>query len=145
MAIYQRRNHQCGFAIPSNLDKFSAPSRATAKDNTALNKASLNFDLPVLDPSAPGLSAPIDFQFFIKTFIEMAKNQAPPLVSIAAKKKTSNRPLKARNSNLYYGNLYIECYYFCQQCKDYFEIAGGKNYRRVLFIVFFLNEKICYH
>ena len=73
----------------------------------------------------------------------MAKNQTPS-ASATVKKEAFNRPLKTRNPNLYYGNSYMECYYFCQQCEDYFETAGAKGHRRVLFAVFFLKKKILF-
>ena len=79
----------------------------------------------------------------MKTFMEMAKNQTL-LASTAAKKEASDRPLKARNSNLYYENSYMECYYFCQQCEDHFEMAGTKGHRRVPFAASFLKEKILF-
>lgn len=46
--------------------------------------------------------------------MKIAKNQGLPLVSIAARKKTSNKSLKAKNPDLYYENLYIKYYYFYQ-------------------------------
>ena len=40
------------------------------------------------------------------------------------------QPLKARFSDLYFGKSHLDCYRFCQQCKDYFDIAraNGENY-----------------
>lgn len=42
------------------------------------------------------------------------------------KKGVSSRPLKAKNSDLYYRNSYMEYYYLCRQCKDHFDIARAK-------------------
>lgn len=52
--------------------------------------------------------------------------------------KPWKHPLKARFLNLYYEKMYIDCYHFSQQYKDYFDIAGttGSNY--LLFITFLL-------
>ena len=40
------------------------------------------------------------------------------------------RPLKARTPETYFGKSYMDCYYFCQQCEDYFEtsVPIGMNY-----------------
>ena len=61
----------------------------------------------------PGPLVPVDFQLFIKTFMEMVKNQTPP-ASAAAKEKAFDKPLKARNLDFYYGNSHMEYYYFRQ-------------------------------
>ncbi len=53
-----------------------------------------------------------------------------------------DRPLKPRYPDLYYGNLHMECYYFCQQCKDYFEIAGSLSHKRIPFAAEFLKDCI---
>lgn len=50
-------------------------------------------------------------------------------------------PLKARNPDLYYGNLHIECYYSCQQCEE-IELAGAKGHKRVPFAATFLKDRI---
>ncbi len=54
----------------------------------------------------------------------------------------SDRTLKARNPDLYYGNSHMECYHFCQQCEDHFETAGTKNHKRVPFAAAFLKNCI---
>ena len=59
-----------------------------------------------------------------------------------AQDKASDRPLKARNLDLYYGSLHMECYHFCRQCKDYFETAGAKSHKCVFFAASFLRERI---
>ncbi len=53
-----------------------------------------------------------------------------------------DRPLKPRNPDLYYGNLYIECYYFCQQCKNYVKVARSLSHNRIPFTVGFLKNRI---
>ncbi len=54
------------------------------------------------------------FQEFMRTFIK--KTQAPatpaaPALDVEAKEDT-DRLLKPRNSDLYYSNFHMECYYF---------------------------------
>lgn len=60
----------------------------------------------------------------MKTFIEMAKNQATVSVSATVREKISEKSLKARNRDLYYDNSNMEYYYFYQLSEDHFEIAG---------------------
>ncbi len=88
------------------------------------------------------------FQEFMRTYIEKVRAQAPmvpaaPAPDVKARDDT-DRPLKSWNSNLYYGNLRMECYYFCQQCKDYFEVAGSLGHKHVPFPVRFLQDRILY-
>ena len=52
--------------------------------------------------------------------------------------------LKARFSDLYYGKLYIKCYYFYQQCKNHFDIAGTTQLDRTSFAASFLCERISF-
>lgn len=59
-----------------------------------------------------------------------------------SQKDALNKSFKARNPDIYYDNLHIECYYFCQQCKENFEIAGAKNHKRVFFASTFLKNRI---
>ena len=48
--------------------------------------------------------------------------------------------LKAWFSELNYGNFHLDCYRFCQQCKDDFEIARANKLNRVLFAALFLRR-----
>ncbi len=65
------------------------------------------------------------------------------LVAPATKARDdTDRPLKLRNPDLYYGNSHMECYYFCQQCEDHFEVARSLDHKRVLFAVGFLKDRI---
>ncbi len=66
---------------------------------------------------------------------------APATLDIEARNDT-NRALKPRNPDLYYDNLHIEYYYFCQQCKDYSEIIRLLDHKRILFATGFLKDRI---
>ncbi len=80
----------------------------------------------------------------MQTFIESAQVFATPAAlepDVEARNNT-DRPPKPRNLDLYYGNLHIECYYFCQQCDDHFEIARSLSHKRLLFAVRFLKYHI---
>ncbi len=102
---------------------------------------------PTLSPAlAPTPMAPPNdlFQEFMQTFIE--KTQASiasvaPAPNIEARDNT-DRPLKPRNPNLNYGNLHMECYYFCQQCEDHFEVARSLGHKCVPFVIKFLKDHI---
>ncbi len=85
----------------------------------------------------------------MQAYLEDRRNSAPapaPAPSPAdAREETSKRPLKARNPDLYYGNLHMECYYFGQKCEDHFHTARAKRHKRVLFAASFLKNRIVYH
>ena len=71
----------------------------------------------------------------------MKKAQA--LIAPATKARDdTNRPLKIWNPNLYYGHMYMECYYFCQQCKDDYEVVGSLSYKCISFATGFLKNHI---
>ena len=53
--------------------------------------------------------------------------------------KPRKQPLKARFPDLYYDNLHMDCYQFCQQCEDYFETAGAKKPNKIPFALLFLR------
>ncbi len=109
-----------------------------------------------LDPQAPTpgpVPAPIPalvallndlFQEFMRTCIKRVRDQAATVSAVLAAEIRDNtdRPLKLRNPDLYYGHSNIECYYFCQQCKNYFEVTGLLGYKRILFIARFLKDHI---
>ena len=49
---------------------------------------------------------------------------------------------KAKILEVYYGKSHMDCYHFCQQCKDHFETAGATKTKRTLFAAFFLCGSI---
>ena len=55
------------------------------------------------------------------------------------------KSLKVQFSDLYYGNLHIDCYRFCQQCKDNFETAGASRPNRIPFATSFFRESVVQH
>ncbi len=79
------------------------------------------------EPASASTPAPNHdfFQEFIRTYIEKVRDQAlaTPTILIASDKEASDntdRSFKPQNPDLYYGHLYMECYYFYQQGKDDF-------------------------
>ena len=61
---------------------------------------------------------------------------APPAL------EPQERLLKTWFPDLYYGNLYMDYYQFCQQCEDYFETAEAKGQNKIPFALLFLPELI---
>ncbi len=87
------------------------------------------------------------FQEFMRTFMKKTQVLTASVVPAALApdvedKDNTDRSLKPRNLNLYYGNLYMECYYFCQQCKDYFEVAELLGHKCMPFAAGFLKDCI---
>ena len=50
------------------------------------------------------------------------------------------QPLKAKFSDLYYKNLYINYYQFYQKCKEYFDITKTINLNIISFAILFSNK-----
>ena len=75
------------------------------------------------------------FKKFIKTYLEI--NQGPKQLP-AERKQT----FKTKVSEVYYGKWHIDCYHFCQQCKDHFKTVGATGANRTPFAALFLCENI---
>lgn len=101
------------------------------------------FRILVLDPNS--VSIPITdiqvkfFNKFMKMYID--KVQIPTAAPTKAR-DNANKLFKSQNLNLYYNNLYIECYYFCWQYKNHFEIVGILDSKHVPFTVKFQKNYI---
>ena len=74
----------------------------------------------------------------MKTYIKRVQDQAPT----GKPRDKFDKLLKFQNPNLYYGYLHIECYYFCQQCEDNFEVAESRGHKSILFAAGFLKDCI---
>ena len=91
------------------------------------------------EASTPPLVPPISedlFTKFMKVFMETTQAQAQALA------EPKERPLKARTPETYSGKSHMACYYFCQQCEDYFETSGATGMNRILFATTFLRGAI---
>ncbi len=83
----------------------------------------------------------------MRTCIKKVRDQAqvaPAALAAPAVEARDNtdRSIKPQNPDLYYGNLHMECYYFCQQCEDHFEVVGSLGHKRILFAEGFLKARI---
>ena len=99
--------------------------------NPALNSAPV--PAPVLAPALP--TSDELFRQFMRAYLKSNQGPRPPL----AERK---RFLKAKIPEVYYGKSHMDCYYFCQQCEDYFKTAGATGTNRTLFAASFLHGNI---
>ena len=85
--------------------------------------------------SAAALSLDTElFKQFMKAYLEA---QVPSQTKVDS--EPCKQPLKTRFPDLYYGHSHMDCYQFCQQCKDHFETAGAKGPNRIPFAALFLH------
>ena len=108
----------------------------TQGNNTPTLSLAVSWTLtPVSAPTFTPLSTDELFKQFMKAYLE--SNQRPSQL-LAERKQT----LKAKVLNVYYGKLYIDCYYFCHQCEDYFETFWATRTNRTPFATFFFRGNI---
>ena len=90
--------------------------------------------------SAPTIALSSDnklFKQFIKAYLE-----AHVLGQIEVDSEPRKQLLKARFADFYYSILRMDCYQFCQQCKDHFKTAGAKRPNKNLFAALFLYRSV---
>ena len=96
---------------------------------------------PASVPGPPGRYTDEDLQRATKLAIEsFVKGQEHG--QLQASTAPRDRPLKARNPDLYYESSHMECYYFYWQCEDHFDTAGATGHKRVPFAASFLRDRI---
>ena len=128
-----------------HLDSTSlAPSRnPTLGSDLVLALVSAPIPAPLPAPILAPVPAPIPapgptnklFKRFMKAYLKM--NQEPRQPPMGRK-----RTLKAKVPEVYYGKLHMDCYHFCQQCKDYFETTGATGINRTLLQLFSSAETL---
>ena len=84
-------------------------------------------------PALPPIPIEDLIRQFIQVYMEDCCQPSPAPAPIESREDTLDRPPKAWNPDLYYGNSHMECYYFCQQYEHHFETAGAKGHKRVPF------------
>ena len=87
-------------------DPPGAPNKGS---NTPTHFPGVSWAPTLVSPSTNEL-----FKQFMKAYLK--SNQGP-----SQPPEERKQPLKAKVSDVYYGKLHIDCYHFCQQCKDHFE------------------------
>ena len=89
---------------------------------------------PTPAPGPPGMYTNVDLQRATRLALKLfVKGQKYGQANSALRK----RALQARNLKLYYRSSPMECYYFCQQCENYFNMAGTTGPQRVSFAASF--------
>ena len=91
--------------------------------------------VPTLVPAPALFSSDKLFKQFIKAYLESNKRPRQP----PAEREQS---FKAKVPKVYYGKLYMDCYHFCQQCKDHFETAKATGTNRTPFATSFFCGSI---
>ena len=112
----------------SDSDELGAPEKSTPAPSHASAPA------PV-EPTLALKYSEADLIRILKIFSE-TKSQEPKA------EVPRERPLKAKVLDVYFGKSHMDCYHYCQQCKDYFVTAGATGSNRTPFAALFLREKI---
>ena len=123
---------------PTNGSDTSTPAPAVSRIPTpAPPVAPIVASSPILPLAipAPSLDNKL-FKQFIKSYLEA---KVPVQIALEIDSKPCKQPLKVRFPDLYYGNLHIDWYRFCQKCNDHFETIGDKRPNRILFAALFLS------
>ena len=90
---------------------------------------------PVPAPTPAPVAFEELFQKFMKAYLEMNQGPRQP-------PEEREQTFKAKVPEVYYGKSHIDCYHFCQQCKDHFETAGATRFNRTPFAASFFRENI---
>ena len=112
----------------SESDELWAPEEDTPAPSHASAPA-------LVEPTLALKYSEADLMRILKIFLE-TKGQEPKAEVLR------ERPLKAKVPDVYFGKSYMDCYHFCQQCEDYFEIASATGLTRTPFAASFLRGKI---
>ena len=113
----------------NELASAQSPARwSNAENNEALTLPEA-FIPPLVLPTSEKL-----FTKFMKMFMEttQGRNQL----------ELQERPLKARTPETYSGKSHMDCYYFYQQCEDYFETSETTGMNCTPFAATFLRDSI---
>ena len=90
---------------------------------------------PVPAPTPAPVASEELFKKFIKAYLETNQElRQPP--------EERKQTFKAKVPEVYYGKSHMDCYHFCQQYENHFEIAGATGFNRTLFTPFFLRGNI---
>ena len=139
--------HELASAPPGAPTESSGSPLTSLLPSRALTPGLARAPLAPASPVTTPALAPTEdlFRQFVQAYMVDRGNPAPatdPVPLAEPRHDISDRPVRARNPDLYYGNLHIECYHLCQQWKDNFETAGPKGHKRVPFAASFLKDRI---
>ena len=93
--------------------------------------------IPAPTPAPAPSPAPTNelFKKFIKAYLESNQRPRKP-------PEERKRTFKAKIPEVYYSKLYMDCYHFCQQCKDHFETTGATGFNRTPLATIFICGNI---
>ena len=132
-----------------NAGGASTDDSGTPKPTPAVSRAPTPAPAQTLAPAQT--SAPVSVLGLSERYTNKTLQKATKLAlelfvkgqkygQLQASSASCEPPLKAWFLDLYYGNSYLDCYCFCQQCKDYFKTAGANGPNRVLFTTLFFRR-----
>ena len=129
----------CQNLHPAGEDELAgaASTEGSGTPTPALVMSRASTPAPTTAPAVAPSSDNELFKQFMKAYLEA---QVPGRTEVDPKPR--KLPLKARFPDLYYGNLHMDCYQFCQQSEDYFKTAGAKRPNRILFAALFLRGSV---
>ena len=138
-----RRNPPPLDPVENKLAKELGPFRDPHSDSTSpalsRNPTPSPELVPALNPAPVPAPAPPSsdelFKKFMKAYLESYGEPRQP-------SEEREQILKAKVPEVYYGKSHMDCYHFCQQCKDHFETAGTTGFNQTLFVAFFLYRNI---
>ena len=118
------------------LNKLAGAQAPARRSNAGSNKASTKAPIPPKAPTSPLVPSPTENLFirFMKVFMETFQAQALT--------KPRERLLKVRTPETYSGKSYLDFYYFCQQCEDYFKTSGVTGMNCTPFVATFLHSTV---
>lgn len=102
--------------------------------------------IPAPAPAPP--STENFFQYLITTYGATLKalEQSQTVQSqVGANQKPQEKPLKAKNPDIYFGKSHMDCYNFCQKWKDHFATARATGSNCIPFAATFFCEIISLH
>ncbi len=91
-------------------------------------------EAPFPAPPAPDVAryTQKDMDHLLQTFLQASKGR-------------SGDKVKVKTPDVYCGRSHMECYNFCQQCKDHFATCRATGPNRIPFAVSFLRDQINFH
>ena len=115
---------------PNSGSTSSAPSY---NPTPGLDLVPALISAPVRAPTPAPAATDELFKKFMKAYLET--NQEP-------RQPERERSLKAKVPEIYYGKSHMDCYHFCQQCKDHFETVRATRFNRTPFAASFFRGNI---
>ena len=120
------------------LDKLACTQGPARRSHVGSNKAFIKAYTSFEASTPPFVPLPAKnlFTKFIKVFIETTQAQNQEQL------ESQKQLLKVKTPETYSKKIYIDCYYFCQQYEDYFEILDAKGMNCTSFAAIFLYGSV---